>query len=118
MRLAQDRSAAQQARRHARQCMRDLALNEFVVADIELVVGELVNNAVLHATPPYDFDLFCANGTVRGEVHDCSTARPAVNAGPDHRGGFGLNIVAARTSRWGSKLTAAGKQVWFEIDQP
>ena len=53
---------------------------------------------------------------VRGEVHDGSTAPPATNTNPDYRGGFGLNIVTSRTSRWGTAVTPDGKQVWFEID--
>jgi two-component sensor histidine kinase len=89
---------------------------EPAVADIELVVDELVGNAVRHASPPYDFELSRVNDTVRGEVHDTSTVVPSTNNTPDHRGGFGLNIVNNRTSRWGTAVTPDGKQVWFEID--
>src|SRR5213596_2873853 len=69
MRLAQDHTAALQARRHARRWSNENHLPETAVADIELVVAELVNNAVMHAPPPYAFEIFHVNGTVRGEVH-------------------------------------------------
>jgi len=116
MRLAQDHTAALQARRYVRRWSNDHHLPELAVADIELVVDELVGNAVRHASPPYDFEISRANGTVRGEVHDGSTTTPTRNAHPDHRGGFGLTIVASRTSRWGSAATPDGKLVWFEMD--
>ena len=116
MRLAQDHTAALQARRYARRWSNDHHLPELAVADIELVVDELVGNAVRHASPPYDFEISRANGTVRGEVHDGSTTTPTPNSHPDHRGGFGLTIVARCTSRWGSTATSHGKQIWFEID--
>ena len=110
MRLAQDHTAALQARRCARRWSHEHHLPE-------LVVDELVGNAVRHASPPYDFEISRANGTIRGEVHDGSTTTPTRRTHPDHRGGFGLNIVTSRTSRWGSAATPDGKQVWFEIDQ-
>jgi two-component sensor histidine kinase len=117
MRLAQN-TAALQARRYARRWSNEHVLAEAAVADIELVASELVSNAVRHALPPYDFELSRVNGVVRGEVHDGSTTTPTMNDHPDHRGGFGLNIVTSRTSRWGTAVTPDGKQVWFEIDQP
>ena len=116
MRLAQDHTAALQARRYARRWSHENHLPELAVADIELVVAELVGNAVRHASPPYDFEISRVNGMVRGEVHDGATATPTPNTHPDHRGGFGLNIVTSLTTRWGSDPMPDGKQVWFEID--
>lgn len=118
MRLAQDHTAALQARRYARRWSHDHHLPDSAVADIELVVDELVTNAVMHAAPPYVLEIFRVNGTVRGEVRDGSTTTPTRNAHPDQRGGFGLTIVTSRTSRWGSAAMPDGKQVWFEIDHP
>jgi two-component sensor histidine kinase len=118
MRLRQDHTAARQARRYARQWSSEQHLPEIAIADIELVVDELVNNAVIHAVPPYDFEIYRVKGSIRGEVCDHSTVAPAPNSQPDHHGGFGLNIVAARTSRWGSAPIPDGKKIWFEIDQP
>ncbi len=87
-----------------------------MISDIELVVSELVSNAVAHGTPPYDVEMSDINGVIRGGIRDTSTVAPRVNRQPDQRGGFGLTIVANRTSRWGTTATAYGKEVWFEID--
>jgi anti-sigma regulatory factor (Ser/Thr protein kinase) len=121
MRLAHDTSAAPQARRYARNWATELRVPEPVVADLELVVTELVANAVVHAAPPYDLELRRSGGVIRGEVSDASDTPPSINSDPDHHGGFGLRIVAARATRWGiAPLGRAsegnGKRVWFEID--
>jgi two-component sensor histidine kinase len=119
MRLTQDHTAALQARRYARRWSSEHHLAEESVADLELVVDELVGNAVRHALPPYDLELSRRiDGTIRGEICDGSVAAPVPNPAPDYRGGFGLRIVDARTSRWGSATQLEGKQVWFEIASP
>src|SRR5688572_5646367 len=118
MRLASDRYAATEARRFARQWAAQHAVTAHVINDIELVVAELVSNAVLHGQPPIDFELSQSNdGTVRGEIRDGARAAPQPSA-TSERGGFGLRIVDARTSCWGSTTHADGKQVWFEIASP
>jgi len=53
---------------------------------------------------------------IRGEVRDASSKAPSPNSNPDHLGGFGLGIVAACTSRWGTAVLPAGKEVWFEVE--
>ena len=116
MRLAADEHAAGQARRYARHWLADQSLSPRLVDDIELVVAELVSNAVRHGAPPYDVELHQAAGVIRGEVRDRSSALPRLNRAPDHNGGFGLGIVAACTARWGAVADADGKEVWFEID--
>ena len=115
VRLAADEQAAVEARRYARSWSVRQGLLPHLVDDIELVVAELVSNAVRHAAPPFDIDLVEHDGVIRGEVSDGSPASPVTNVRPDHHGGFGLGIVAACTSRWGTSPTASGKQVWFEI---
>jgi anti-sigma regulatory factor (Ser/Thr protein kinase) len=116
MRLAQDSTAASEARQYARRWSDDHRLPESFVADLELVVDELVTNAVRYAAAPYDIEILGPDGMVRGEIQDCSDARPVKNTHPDDRGGYGLHIVTSCTSRWGTQSTTDGKQVWFEID--
>ena len=41
-------------------------------------------------------------------------AARAPNPNPNEHGGFGLNIVSACTSRWGTGISDTGKNVWFE----
>ena len=116
MRLAADEHAAVQARRFARRWMADQQVSAQVVDDIELVVGELVTNAIRHGRPPYEVELHEVHGVIRGEVRDASNTTPSPNPSPDHLGGFGLGIVAACTSRWGTAVLPVGKEVWFEVE--
>jgi anti-sigma regulatory factor (Ser/Thr protein kinase) len=116
MRLARDPHAAVQARRFARAWAAERALPEPVVEDIELVVSELVTNAIRHGEPPIELELSQPTaGTIRGEIRDGSDVAPAPKPAPDYRGGFGLRIVDARSSRWGTTARSDGKDVWFEI---
>ena len=94
MRLAADEHAAVQARRFARDWSTYQALSPRLVDDIELVVAELVSNAIRHAPPPYEVELSEAAGVIRGEVRDGSHIEPIRNTHPDEDGGFGLGIVA------------------------
>jgi anti-sigma regulatory factor (Ser/Thr protein kinase) len=119
MRLTQGKVAAAQARRFARNFSAERGLADPLAADLELVVTELVTNAIRHGEPPIDVELDLADSVIRGEVFDGSTAPPAPNPNPDYRGGYGLNIVAKCTSRWGTEVLTSGhyrKQVWFEIE--
>lgn len=87
-----------------------------LTSDVELIVSELVSNAVRHSVGPYSLDLYQNHGVLRGEVCDGSTTAPRVNSAPDESGGFGLSIVDACASRWGTNVTPTGKQIWFEIN--
>ncbi len=115
VRLAADEHAAAQARRFARSWSTRRDLSPQLVDDIELVVAELVSNALRHAPPPYEVELSESEGVIRGEVHDGSQVAPTRKAQPDQHGGFGLGIIAACTARWGIDLEDAGKRVWFEV---
>jgi anti-sigma regulatory factor (Ser/Thr protein kinase) len=118
LRLAHDLTAIPQARRLVRRWSTELCVDAALIDDVELIVSELVTNAVIHAVAPYDIDLYRSEGVIRGEVRDASSTAPCRNTSPDHRGGFGLHIVTARSTRWGCITTPDGKEVWFEIDQP
>jgi anti-sigma regulatory factor (Ser/Thr protein kinase) len=115
VRLIPDDHAAAQARGFARQWSSTHDLTPKLADEIELVVAELVSNAVRHATPPYEIELSEADGMIRGGVYDGSTRAPILNPHPDHHGGFGLGIVTACTARWGTVFNTTGKEVWFEV---
>src|SRR5687768_15109024 len=115
MRLAQDRSAPSRARRYARRWSLEQEIPDRVIADVELVVAELVSNALVHANPPYEIDLRREGRFIHGEVSDGSYSLPRLDSGPGHCG-FGLRIVNSRTCRWGATPRRDGKRVWFDIE--
>ncbi|ARP74193.1 sodium/proline symporter [Streptomyces pluripotens] len=80
----------------------------------ELIVSELVTNAIRHAVGPVelrlirDRDLIC-------EVSDASSTSPRLrHARTTDEGGRGLLIVAQLTRRWGTRYTETGKIIWAE----
>ena len=115
MRLPEDDRAALEARRLARRWAAHEGVSERVVGDLELVVTELVTNAVRHGLPPYDFGLRRDGGIIRGEVCDALPLSPHSKEHPDESGGFGLGIVNACVDQWGTQTLPTGKKVWFEI---
>ncbi|WP_329318326.1 SpoIIE family protein phosphatase [Streptomyces sp. NBC_01262] len=89
----------------------------------ELVVSELVTNAIRYGADPiqlrliYDRTLIC-------EVSDGSSTSPHLRrARIFDEGGRGLLLVAQLTTRWGTRHAANGKTIWTEqalepISQP
>ncbi|MFF6881398.1 SpoIIE family protein phosphatase [Streptomyces sp. NPDC012474] len=80
----------------------------------ELVVSELVTNAIRYADPPiqlrliHDRHLIC-------EVSDASSTAPHLRRARAYdEGGRGLLLVAQLTRGWGTRHTRAGKTIWAE----
>jgi anti-sigma regulatory factor (Ser/Thr protein kinase) len=85
--------------------------------DAELLVSELVTNAVLHARSATRVTIERDDTRVRISVCDDSPARPRLrDYGPDAVTGRGLVIVDRLARRWGVDPSDAGKCVWFEIE--
>lgn len=86
------------------------------IADAELVVSELVTNAVLHAGPDVLVRVSTQAENVRLEVHDAERDTPVLlDSAPDAMTGRGMSMVEMVTSRWGVRVTDSGKCVWCEI---
>jgi anti-sigma regulatory factor (Ser/Thr protein kinase) len=113
--LPDDDHAMRTARRFARTWAEQQHLASVVADNLQLVLSELVGNAIRHGAPPYEIDLSQSDGVIHGNVSDGSLLVPQPNDSPDERGGFGLGIVGACTSFWGTDSTPTGKQVWFEL---
>ncbi|MGW1028249.1 SpoIIE family protein phosphatase [Streptomyces sp. NPDC002577] len=80
----------------------------------ELIVSELVTNAIRYAQPPirlrliHDRSLIC-------EVSDASSTAPHMRRSRTYdEGGRGLLLVAQLSERWGTRQTARGKTIWAE----
>ncbi|MET9090175.1 SpoIIE family protein phosphatase [Streptomyces sp. NPDC004237] len=82
---------------------------------VELVVSELVTNAIRYGRQPLLIRLIRGTSLIC-EVSDASSAAPHLRrARTFDEGGRGLFIVAQLTERWGSRPTPTGKTLWAEI---
>lgn len=107
-------AGARAARRMVRAALLDLA--DELAADAELVVAELVANAVLHGEAPVCLRLSCEDDWVRIEVEDGGRSVPVRGrSGSDAMTGRGLAVVAAIADSWGVEPLPTGKTVWAEI---
>ncbi|QJT00159.1 SpoIIE family protein phosphatase [Streptomyces asoensis] len=84
----------------------------------ELIVSELVTNAVRYATPPIRLRLLL-DARLTCEVSDASSTAPRLrHARITDEGGRGLFLVAQLAHRWGARYTADGKIIWAEQEIP
>src|SRR5690242_7702963 len=98
--LGSEPDAVPKARHFATQAL--AGYSPELVQDVELVVTELVTNALLHGHPPVRLRLHGVDGQVRVEVEDSGRDVPVrVRSGPDSMTGRGLGLVAALTRGWG-----------------
>jgi PAS domain S-box-containing protein len=84
----------------------------------ELVVSELVTNAIRYGEPPIQLRLIRDHSLIC-EVSDGSSTSPHLRrAHAFDEGGRGLLLVAQLTQRWGSRQTGGGKTIWAEQPLP
>ncbi|MFJ9745028.1 PAS sensor protein [Streptomyces sp. WAC 01325] len=85
----------------------------------ELLVSELVTNAVRHSHG-HPVELRLVRGdTLLCEVDDDDHELPTLlSAGPFDDAGRGLRVVSMLAREWGTSRTSAGKTVWFELTLP
>jgi anti-sigma regulatory factor (Ser/Thr protein kinase) len=108
-------SSARLARRLARGAMCGCA--EPMVETAELLITELISNAVRHAGSPPVMRIDIDAGTVRIAVSDTSADAPGVrHTDPEDEGGRGLFLVESLASSWGWTRTTDGKSIWFTLD--
>ncbi|MEV5884632.1 SpoIIE family protein phosphatase [Streptomyces sp. NPDC052020] len=82
----------------------------------ELVVSELVTNAIRYGAPPIRLRLIHDTATLICEVSDTSHTAPHLRRAKTwDEGGRGLLLVAQLTQRWGSRHTVEGKTIWAEL---
>ncbi|MEU3661438.1 SpoIIE family protein phosphatase [Streptomyces sp. NPDC032940] len=103
-------------------CMRQLeswGLDETAFTT-ELVLSELITNAVRYGAPPVTVRLL-RHHVLICEVRDASSTAPrVVQAAEFDEGGRGLFLVAQLADRWGVRYTGHGKVIWTEqsLDRP
>ncbi|WP_405764248.1 SpoIIE family protein phosphatase [Streptomyces sp. NBC_00080] len=105
------------ARKNASRQLSEWGLDEAAFVT-ELVVTELVTNAIRHARPPIQLRLI-HDRTLVCEVSDGSSTAPHLRrARTFDEGGRGLLLVAQLTQAWGTRQTADGKIIWAEQELP
>jgi anti-sigma regulatory factor (Ser/Thr protein kinase) len=90
--------------------------------DVQLLVSEIVTNAVIHGpdTDSIGLAVLATDEMVRVEISDRGggfTPPPELGKREPASGGWGLPIVDAIAQRWGVEQ-AGGTTVWFEVDRP
>lgn len=86
---------------------------------VELLLSEVVANAVLHGQGEITVEVSCTANGVEVTVSDHGPGRPSVRQVPaSATGGRGMALVDALASRWGvtSHPGGAGKTVWFSVE--
>jgi anti-sigma regulatory factor (Ser/Thr protein kinase) len=89
---------------------------EHVIETAQLLVSELVTNAVIHGEPPVRIELDIeppgVSVSVRDRGEDAPVLREPTQAG-EH--GRGLHIVRCLADEWGVEREMEGTCVWFRL---
>ncbi|QKW08893.1 SpoIIE family protein phosphatase [Streptomyces sp. NA04227] len=102
------------ARRLARSALARWDLED-LSDSVELLVSEVVTNAVRYATRPITLRLLRTD-VLRCEVGDDVPQLPRLRqARATDEGGRGLYLVNKLARRWGATRLSTGKVVWFEV---
>ncbi|MGW2419649.1 SpoIIE family protein phosphatase [Streptomyces sp. NPDC001709] len=113
-----DPAAVGALRARATRQVQDWGIGEELAMTTELVVSELVTNAIRYATPPIRLRLL-RDTRLTWEVSDASSTAPRLrHARSTDEGGRGLFLVAQFAQRWGARYTADGKIIWAEREIP
>ncbi|MFF3763701.1 SpoIIE family protein phosphatase [Streptomyces sp. NPDC001922] len=115
--LSDDPAIVAEARHMTGRKLADWGL-EAAVFTTELIVSELVTNAVRYGTPPISLRII-RDRTLICEVSDGTSTSPHLRrARSTDEGGRGLFLVAQCAQRWGTRYTAGGKTIWAEQPLP
>ncbi|MDQ0752148.1 serine phosphatase RsbU (regulator of sigma subunit) [Streptomyces africanus] len=115
--LEPEDAAPGQARRLARRTLSRWKLEE-LGDSVELLVSELVTNAVRHSSRPVTLRLMRTD-VLRCEIGDDAPELPRLRrARPTDENGRGLYLVSRLAMRWGAARLSTGKIVWFEFARP
>ncbi|MGW3145203.1 SpoIIE family protein phosphatase [Streptomyces sp. NPDC001177] len=111
--LPPDPAAVSDARSLAARQVHQWGLEDLAFST-ELIISELVTNAIRHATPPIRLRLI-RDRMLIVEVSDASSTSPHIRrAAITDEGGRGLFLVARCSRHWGTRYHATGKTIWAE----
>ncbi|MBI0300247.1 SpoIIE family protein phosphatase, partial [Streptomyces sp. PRKS01-29] len=115
--LPDDPAVVSRARREAAERLAAWGLEEATFT-MEVVVSELVTNAIRHATPPIGLRLIHDRALICELSDGSATAPHPRRARAFDEGGRGLLLVAQLAESWGTRQTATGKTIWAELAVP
>lgn len=124
LRVPSTPDAVTRTRRAIVQDLRGVEVSATVVDEVELVVSELLGNAVRHASPLPDGRLRVRwevkAGVVELEVTDGGSSRTPVvrELAPFATSGRGLRIVRSLAHEWGVSDADDGRTVWVTLGGP
>lgn len=108
-----DPSLVAEARKTASRQLTEWGLEEFAFTT-ELIVSELVTNAIRHAVGPVRLRLI-RERTLVCEVFDSGATAPHLrHPRTTDEGGRGLLLVSQFAQRWGTRFVPEGKIIWAE----
>ncbi|HJD82838.1 SpoIIE family protein phosphatase/ATP-binding protein [Kitasatospora aureofaciens] len=108
-----DPAAVARVRAGVAERLTEWGLDEMAFAT-ELIVSELVTNAIRYAVGPIQLRLLRDRALIC-EVSDGSSTSPHLRyAVSTDEGGRGLFLVAQLSERWGTRYTPNGKVIWAE----
>ncbi|MDH6623138.1 PAS domain S-box-containing protein [Streptomyces sp. LBL] len=111
--LPADPAIVSEARKEATRQLTEWNLEELAFIT-ELVVSELVTNALRYATGPIRLRLIKERALIC-EVYDGGATAPHLrHPRTTDEGGRGLLLVSQFTQRWGTRFTPEGKIIWAE----
>jgi anti-sigma regulatory factor (Ser/Thr protein kinase) len=106
--------AAARARRALPHLLGELGLHSGWSCDLELLISELVTNAVRHSGSDEVRVSIRRGDPLRVLVSDQGDGMPLVTE--REIGGWGLRLVEALSIGWGVVPLATGKVVWFDLE--
>ncbi|MBI0294700.1 SpoIIE family protein phosphatase [Streptomyces sp. PRKS01-29] len=109
-------AAVAEARRNTTEQLLAWGLEETLFTT-ELIVSELVTNAIRYGSPPIRLRLIRDRGGLICEISDANSTAPHLRrARVLDEGGRGLMLVAQMATRWGTRQSTDGKTIWVEQD--
>lgn len=117
--LDPDITSSAAARRFMEETLRRWSCGE-VLDVVNLLVSELVTNAVVHGGSQAEVSVVLTPHALRVEVgdHDERIPEPKREGDDWATSGRGLALVESLSRTWGIDRVDGGKVIWFEVDRP
>ena len=111
--FARDATEVRRARELVRRVVTNSGITEAATQDAELIVSELVTNAIRHGGEPIELQIRLDKEGLLIAVLDGGSALPVLrDPGPDDTSGRGLRLIQELSDRWSSGRDTDNTVVW------